>query len=82
MRITICTQFPVPLPSSLTHSPAGLAGPLIWDLDKSVVEGQIVTDRVLPACVAAVVDPGHPPSPATPGTRASAKSRTRRDIFT
>ena len=61
MRITICTQFPVPLPSSLTHSPAGLAGPLIWDLDKSVVEGQIVTDRVLPSRVAAVVDPGTSP---------------------
>ena len=61
MRITICTQFPVPLPPSLPPSPAGLAGPLMWDLDKSVVEGQIVTDRVLPACVAAVVDPGTSP---------------------
>ena len=26
------------------HSPAGLAWPLVGDLDKSVVEGQIVTD--------------------------------------
>ena len=52
------------LPPSL-HSPAGLAWPLVGDLDKSVVEGQIVTDRVLPACVAAVVDPSQPPSPAT-----------------
>ena len=48
-------------------SPAGLARPLIGNLDKSLVQRQIVTDRVLPAGVAAVVDPGTP-SPVTSHT--------------
>ena len=48
-------------------SPAGLAWPLIGNLDKSLVQRQIVTDRVLPAGVAAVVDPGTP-SPVTSHT--------------
>ena len=40
-----------------SNLPAGFARPLVRNLDEPLVQGQIMTDGVLPAGIAGVVDP-------------------------